>query len=280
MNRFFWFFILIMSLLPVFATAQRSPDDEIALHTVIQEITTGVFVRRIVQSDPYTLDEVKREEAIKKKGDVTPKQGTILAARQGNSFHVVRFDKPLIMRSVSVGRVFIGELYREATFIRKYEANRDYAMDTDGFYLMYKLYTGANGRYLLNIYPTYVTNLCKKQMHQNNKVCSDSAAHYQQLTEIVRSLQEDHIEDSLLLQTEFKCFEIDFLHPNGQNVIDDIDLLYSKYKLSHDRVVLSYYSFTHFSEKFRSDTTNKCNYNGAWIANFLNVSNNFLPSAK
>ena len=93
-----------------------------------------------------------------------------------------------------IGKVFMSERYLEKHYNKKYINHTVYAADKDGFFMACKLYFDERTlEYRLNIYPEYVLNICRKNMHYNSRRCTSTAQHWKSLN-YVTQLPDRHFD--------------------------------------------------------------------------------------
>lgn len=87
-----------------------------------------------------------------------------------------------------MGKVFISERYLESDYLLDtYKNCNDFKNDKDGFFMFFKLYYNEQNRdFRINVYPEYVYNICRKDMHWNTKVCKDIKEHEQTVIELIK----------------------------------------------------------------------------------------------
>jgi len=130
------------------------------------ENLSGIFQRRIQKID------VDQTETYSKLHQFLPYLELNYIHLRFSDFDAVRLDKN--GTPFAIGKVFMSERYIESDYYDRFRQATDYEHDKDGFYYYCKIYFDTkNIEQRLIIYPHFLSNICKKQMHLNDVTCPD-----------------------------------------------------------------------------------------------------------
>lgn len=240
MNRIPVLSILLL-LLSVGALAQKAQMPVPAGQTLQKThdvLIKGVYVRYLRQYDPY-LKRLTTAPKVKKADDegVAPSEITSTA-------YIMRFEPATDQTETDFyGQVFVGNRYYEDQFIKQYQTPNQFSQDRKGSFYLYKLSLLENPQkrwFTITIYSELTTNLCDKKMHENKHRCTTGEQH---LAEVIKSAKKivANVDDQFSIKNEYKAFAIGW----EGNVIDHIDLDYTKYAFSTDPFLQTSYTLQH-----------------------------------
>ncbi|RRB04437.1 hypothetical protein [Larkinella rosea] len=113
------------------------------------------------------------------------------------TFVYLRFSdfEPTSDQRAYIGKLFMSERYLESHYNKRYTHHKVYENDKDGFFMMCKLYFDERTlEYRLNVYPDYVLNICRGDMHANKQRCTSTEQHWKSL-KYVAQLPDRYFDD-------------------------------------------------------------------------------------